>query len=387
MLLLLPALLVPGWSSTAWDGVPFDGEAAVLPYNLSEAFYDAAMRRSGVSLFFSWHAAARSEVEITARRAFDVWAHNSRVAFSQSDADARIELRARELDALAQLSNASDEVAVLGLAARRSSEPLGTARIWIDRDRCWYADRGFCLLVRDHLALLYAVGGGICCLGLAVVLVRVRTPATSALDTLTRSAAWSVGLGVPLSGVATYPCFACYDLETVLVHEIGHALGILHADESTLCGCGEAVAACDVSRGSAESVMHSAYAHRASACLEQDDVDAVRTIWGGDCAERIRCYEAVSTAGLVRVAVGLFYAFVASCAFVALRNTLLLRISAGEGHGGGRGGEGGAREEDGSAAAAPALDGYGLALPSSSGPRRAPLRPSKQGAVRPLSAI
>ena len=59
--------------------------------------------------------------------------------------------------------------------------------------------------------------------------------------------------------------------------------------------------------------------HRADACPLTDDVDAVRTLYGGNCSEPIWCYEKKSLAGTARIAVAIVLSFVVSWIVVTLR--------------------------------------------------------------------
>lgn len=84
------------------------------------------------------------------------------------------------------------------------------------------------------------------------------------------------------------PCSLCYSLFNAVAHEFGHLLGLSHADgPQKRCGCGNAVAPC-------RTVLPAVMTHTTTPalCLFRDDVDAVRTMYGGRCDAAVMCEQA-----------------------------------------------------------------------------------------------
>ena len=295
----------------AWQ-TSLDGAAPARErrYHVASSFCPDVLGDFREDRLLSWRQISCADVRVSVRRAFDAWQHNSRLHFVETE------------DATA----ADVVVEAVGGAERDDATTLASAasgadgvRIAVTHDFCWYTDREFCVAVREHSVVLLTLMGLLWCLACVTLGFVVCRPSTTAVDGVARIVAWTVVLSQPLTFWCLLPCLSCYDFETVLMHEVGHALGFVHSDVGAQrCGCANRSVACDAT--DARAIMHSVFATRARACLERDDVDGVRTLYGGDCDAPVRCYQTLSYAGFTRLTVAVVYSFTLAWTVVFCRN-------------------------------------------------------------------
>ena len=199
-----------------------------------------------------------------------------------------------------------------------TSRRYGQTQIIVNENICWYTDRRLCHLIRENLTthvgiviLLVIISG------IAFLLLR-RSPHRE--NSVTRLLIWMIFLSCQLFVYnIIVPCYFCNDFVVAMMHEIGHVLGFLHANLESrsnvthLCGCDKEATACHTTPRPEENIMYSYLRNQNHACLGPDDIDGLRTVFGGNCSDSTRCYEATDTIGFARLSIIFVYSLLICC--------------------------------------------------------------------------
>ena len=278
MLLALAAGWVQQWNTTTVTDWTYNLPADEC-LNIAYQFYG--------DYLFTWGHTDCATVERQTRQAFDSWQVNSNLRFVPVSSRADINIRL----------SAADEKQP-GVLAWTTHDEIVLSR------SCWYADRTFCKAISNipqpvALATIIAVLQVITVMPLIFI---KRTQLRKVLSTALISQ-------YIILYVIVWPCLTCFDLETSMMHEIGHFMGIGHSDDKKaghLCGCQQYVK--NGTCSSKDSIMHSKFSHKYTACLSRDDVDAARTLHGGVCDAPVYCFYTDHTIGYNRIPIAIAYA-------------------------------------------------------------------------------
>lgn len=283
-------------------------------YRIDPKFCDSVRGHFYEDWFFTWRMFSCRDIDTMIRHAFDAWQYNSETVVYETH-------------------NASGADVVIGTGSMGEREWIAFARrytsgdneneIRMDLDTCWYTDRHFCYAVnRDFVPL--CIGLGITWVAFVIIAFLNLLNRPDPYVSVPRILAWVVVMAIPTLALGSFlPCLMCHDFTAVVIHEVGHILGFGHSDDpAQMCGCGGTARAC-TSREDTASVMHSVAQRRNTLCLSRDDVDGVRSIYGGICDDPIWCYESPSTTGYTRVSTALLYSFIIASLIVFVRNRFI----------------------------------------------------------------
>lgn len=283
-------------------------------YRITPDFCDSVRNHFYEDWILTWRIFQCRDIYTMIRHAFDAWQYNSDTVVYETH-------------------NTSGADVVIGTTTMDAHEWIAFSHsstneteIRVDLDNCWYTDRHFCYSVnRDVVplswglsiiwALFICIAGFMCW----------RRPSRE--YSVPRILMWVVVLAVPMLATGSLiPCLVCHDFTAVVIHEVGHILGFGNSDDpSQMCGCGGLATPCAAREDDGNSVMHSVAQRRNTLCLSRDDVDGVRSIYGGVCDDPIWCYENQSTTGYTRVSTALLYSFMLASLVVFIRNRLYVR--------------------------------------------------------------
>lgn len=251
------------WTSLpwGWNAVRTNqSRGSQLTWRYEANATEALLRQSQWSmLLYEWSVPAAVQSAITA------WQMNSDVQFRQVASEGASDV-------------VIDVAALPPTVMATTTRTPAHARVTLSASQCWfYHDASVCRAVRAHkVVLLISVGlvAG-CFLGVGLLRDAVRALAASCLF------AEALFFGAYIA-----PCIFCQSIFTAVTHEFGHVLSLAHADAGIVsnCGCGRSAHTC-LTKTSAVMDSHSSPYE----CLQKDDVDAIRSMHGGDCAVPIVC--------------------------------------------------------------------------------------------------
>ena len=279
-----------------------------INYYMEEQFCDKMLSNFWEDRFLSFRSLNCDDISHFVRNSFDAWQHNSDLSF--------YEVSNIENASLIIKSDSIESKNVLGFASSFVHE---TDSITIDSKDCWYRDNSFCYSLKKNQIIILVLFGAFWLLSMAAIVVLLFIPLKK-IETIFRIVAWACFLAPPLIlWGSILPCLQCYNFEVLMMHEIGHIIGLGHPDletEQNQCGCGNYTAC---SKSNELSTMSSIIKNRPYACLSQDDVDGAKSIHGGQCSESLKCYQTVDYSGFSRLAIALLYTFIISWTVVSIR--------------------------------------------------------------------
>lgn len=221
------------------------------------------------------HPVTCQDIHVIARTAFNTWTDNSPgIAMHEVIHTADVTLHASALTEKR-----------LGLAVQTGHQRY---EIHLNKHVCWYTESSICARVKEMRFVLMAVMGNVwggAVIG-SVIAIYHR------LGILER-VAWALIVACPVLHIVLFtPCYNCFDIAQVMIHEVGHVLGFGHVENGAtrqLCECGSAVHNC-TSTYHMDSVMTSNIQSRHVPCLSRHDTHGLRHVYGGDCDADVMCY-------------------------------------------------------------------------------------------------
>lgn len=190
--------------------------------------------------------------------------------------------------------------------------------IQVSKDRCWYEQRAWCPFFAQNMLTVNIMLSMLCAfLSLPALRFYVQKTGTRAAYV----SSFATSLCALIWFVEIAPCLFCFELQTVIMHEVGHALGVGHstAAQQRRCGCSSVALLGNRTCDFVKPVMSLRFNARTKTCLSDDDIDAVRSLWRSDCNATNLCEPAPhgETVVIRRFFVAV-YAYLAATVFVFL---------------------------------------------------------------------